>query len=278
MYCFTLLDDSQNNELTKNLALSHRPGYVMSMMWALYTIVVAITFSEPKRVGLEEQRTQELSHLASPIDSGVDDIETSKNISNNNFETTYYNEAFNDNAPNQQTCTGKMQFVKANITPAVQICMFLLFSKMFTVESVISAAPMITKNRYGWNVHKIGTLGTIVGCFTIPISVFIGYISRYREDRLLMLGLMTIAACGMGFLIDVTDFVATPTETYNEGSFFAVGPWRYMLGYSLVVCSVQAFDGVAGSALSKVIPTSFAAGTLNSGLGESEVDVLHIFC
>ena len=149
---------------------------------------------------------------------------------------------------------------------------------MCTVESVICAAPMITKNRYGWNVHNIGSLGAIVGCFTIPISMFIGYISRYHEDILLMLGLMTIAVCGMGFLLDVTDLVATPTETYNEGSFFAVGPWRYILGCSLVVHSVQSFDGVAGSALSKVIPTSFAAGTLNSGLGESEVDVLHIFC
>mmetsp|Transcript_15380 Transcript_15380/g.31200 ORF Transcript_15380/g.31200 Transcript_15380/m.31200 type:complete len:526 (-) Transcript_15380:94-1671(-) len=245
------------------------PGYVMGILWLLYTIILAISFAEPDRVGLDEQRAKELAQLKSN-DCADDDIENLANFASDssNLETNYYNENINDEVQitEHEKCLGKMHHVRADITPAVQICMFLLFSKMFTVESVISAAPMITKNRYGWSVQKIGALGTIVGCVTIPISMFIGYISRYREDRLIMLGLMTIAAFGMGFLIDVTDFIGSPTDTYNEDKVLAVGPWRYTLGYSLVVCSVQAFDGVAGSVLSKVIPTSLASGTLNSGL------------
>ncbi len=241
----------------------------MGMFWLLYTSILAISFAEPDRVGLDEQRAKELAKL-NLDDGGNGDIETSPHSASDTskLETKYHNENFDDEVQinEHEKCLGKAHHVRANITSAVQICMFLLFSKMFTVESVISAAPMITKNRYGWSVRKIGALGTIVGCLTIPISMFIGYISRYREDRLIMLGLMSIAAFGMGFLIDITDFVETPTETYNEGKILAVGPWRYTLGYSLVVCSVQAFDGVAGSVLSKVIPTFLASGTLNSGL------------
>lgn len=135
---------------------------------------------------------------------------------------------------------------------------------MFTVESVISAASMVTKNRYEWAVQQVGTLGTIVGCLTIPISIFIGWISQYREDRVLTVWLVSFAAVGMGLLIDVSDFIATETEHYNEGHLLAVGPHRYIAGYLLVFCSIQAFDGVVGSVLSKVIPTSLASGTLVS--------------
>ena len=73
-----------------------------------------------------------------------------------------------------------------------------------------------------------------------------------------MIWLMSFAAVGMGLLVDVTDFVSTETDTYNEGHWLAVGPKRYIAGYLLVFCSVQAFDGVVGSVLSKVIPTVLA--------------------
>ena len=81
---------------------------------------------------------------------------------------------------------------------------------------------------------------------------------------MLMIWLMSFAAIGMGLLVDVTDMMSTETETYNEGHPLAVGPYRYIAGYLLVFCSVQAFDGVVGSVLSKVIPTALASGTLVS--------------
>ena len=80
---------------------------------------------------------------------------------------------------------------------------------------------------------------------------------------MLMLWLMTFATFGMGLLIDISDFVsADENETYNEGNALAVGSRRYIAGYLMVFCSVQAFDGVVGSMLSKVIPTALATGTL----------------
>jgi len=160
----------------------------------------------------------------------------------------------------------QIRFVANRMTPAVHLCMFLIFSKQFTVENLISGATMVTKNRYGWELMQVGALGTVVGCLTIPISIFVGWISQYREDGVLMVWLITFATLGMALLVDPTDFVSADTDTYNEGNIFAVGPHRYYVGYLLVFCSVQAFDGVVGSVLSKVIPTALAAGTLNSGL------------
>lgn len=290
------------------------PGFIMCGLWMVFTIVLALTFEEPERTGLEEQKKKEMeearvsalggapgvlemSELGDSSRRGTLDVAGSDEFvaerppmtTAQGSATPYLDDSFNCTGDNPGLCIGsdpfnddedtgattnppkdticsQLMFVLRNLTVPVRICMFLLFSKMFTVESVISAASMVTKNRYGWHVQQVGVLGTIVGCLTIPISIFIGWVSQYREDRVLMLYLMTFATLGMGLLVDVTDFVDTDTVYYNKGNALAVGPHRYVAGYLLVFCSVQAFDGVVGSVLSKVIPTALATGTLNSGL------------
>jgi hypothetical protein len=185
------------------------------------------------------------------------------------FDSVYEQSTYND-ARGYSFCS-QVKFVRKHMTPAVYICMFLLFSKQFCVENLISATAMLTKNRYGWGLKKVGALGTVVGCLTIPISIFIGWISQYREDWILMIWLISIATIGMGLLIDPTDLVTTDTDTYNEGDMFAVGPHRFYTGYVLVFCSIQAFDGVVGSVLSKVIPTALAAGEFSSSISVTNI-------
>lgn len=273
------------------------PGFLMSALWLVFAAVLAATFVEPERTGLEEQRRREEEEAGAnaagpgggPVGGGGGSagaspagdtlaVET-RELDGCGFPTDgapglcaeerFINPCFDDDGVDgvkRRPFWRQVKYVLAQLNLPVRICMFLLFSKMFTVESVISAASMVTKNRYGWAVHQVGTLGMIVGCLTIPISVFIGWISQYREDRVLMLWLMSFATLGMALLIDVTDMVDAEAENYNEGNPWAVGPRRYIAGYLLVFCSVQAFDGVVGSVLSKVIPTALATGTLNSGL------------
>ena len=260
------------------------PGFVMSILWTIFTFILVFTFDEPERSGLEEQRQKELadaSEMLTPANSPMNlagrseyemanfnEASVNKRTASSVEAQEYIYQVENEvpDANNSDSLWSQMKFIWKNITAPVRICMFLLFSKMFTVESVISAASMMTKNRYGWAVQQVGALGTVVGCLTIPISIFIGFISQYREDRVLMIWLMSFAALGMGLLVDFSDLVSAETITYNENNPFAVGPYQYIAGYLLFFCSVQAFDGVVGSVLSKVIPTALATGTINSGL------------
>ncbi|KAL3781343.1 hypothetical protein ACHAWO_010731 [Cyclotella atomus] len=280
------------------------PGFIMFGLWIVFTIILALTFEEPERSGLEEQKRKEMAEAQAsatgpaaalemsnlgPSSKTIDTLGSDEFVTEQPAQasaTPYLDQSFNCTGDNPGLCIGsdtfddegktipkkkdticsQLMFVLQNLTVPVRICMFLLFSKMFTVESVISAASMVTKNRYGWQIQQVGTLGTITGCLTIPISIFIGWVSQYREDRVLMIYLMAFATLGMGLLVDVTDFFDTDTVYYNKGKPLAVGPHRYVAGYMLVFCSVQAFDGVVGSVLSKVIPTALATGTLNSGL------------
>ncbi|KAL7453475.1 hypothetical protein ACHAWC_005148 [Mediolabrus comicus] len=299
------------------------PGYFMSLLWVIYTMLMLLFFREPVRSGLKEQVDNErtIDATASTIqdlptiqtypseyemcnlprssttlsrgDSVVTNFERGDSVIEwANGGDSVHTDVVTCPAENEigfprdghqptsnhdrrgDSFWSQIKFVRNHMTPAVHICMFLLFSKQFTVENMISATSMLTKNRYGWGLAQVGALGSVVGCLTIPISIFIGWISQYREDHVLMLWMISIATFGMALLVDPTDFVSTDNDTYNEGNIFAVGPHRYYMGYLIVFCTVQAFDGVVGSVLSKVIPTALASGTLNSGLLSTFVGTL----
>ena len=93
-----------------------------------------------------------------------------------------------------------------------------------------------------------------------------------------MTWLVAIGCFGFFVNIDLTDLVSTPTHTHNQGHVLAVSPTRYVIGYFLTYSPIQCFEGIIGSALSKVIPTALASGTLNSGLLATLVDTFGRAC
>jgi len=262
----------------------------MAMLWSGYTLIVFLTFLEPDRSGLEEQMRLEqtvsqgaLSAPASPSgDQSFSKGERGK--IDDDLQTIFTNDEGNQSFGDQSVpgCVGAQptcwQAFRARmqlITLPVRLCLFFLFCKTFCIEALVSATSALTKNRYGWQVVQVGTLGCINGLLVIPLSITVGWLSLYYQDRGLMMFLVTIGCAGMFLLIDFTDLVSTPhSDGYNDWNKFAVHPPRYVTGYFLAFCSIQCFEGVIGSTLSKVIPTALASGTLNSGLLATLVDTV----
>ena len=273
----------------------------MAGFWIIFTLVVFITFGEPDRDGLEEQmrlekglsgpevkdldRSLEMDHSpsrpTSPLDPSRkmdDDLQTIfSNEATVNFASSSSSNSIPDSIILQPTCWQSFrERLKLLILP-VRLCLFFLFCKTFTIEALVSATSALTKNRYGWQVVQVGTLGCINGILVIPLSISVGYLSHYYQDRVLMTVLLSIGITGLFLLIDFTDFVGTPTsDGYNDWSKWAVHPPRYVAGYFLAFCSIQSFEGVIGSTLSKVIPTALASGTFNSGLLATLVDTVRL--
>jgi hypothetical protein len=164
------------------------------------------------------------------------------------------------------------------ITFPVRLCLGLLFAKVFVIETLVSATSTLSKNRYGWQVGEVGTLGCINGFAVIPFSILIGRLSKSHQDRALMIWLLGIGLFGCFLLVDVSDLIDSNSKHYNEGDWLAVNPVRYVMGYFLVYISIQSFEGVIGSALSKVIPTALASGTFNSGLLATLTDTFGRSC
>lgn len=265
------------------------PGYFMACMWTIFGMVVVLTFREPDREGLKEQKEMEAqSALKCASSTGAGTAVDSSSVHANDDHSSVIStdssgvtqqqidRAWEDsNLPAWMIRIG--QFFDL-VTLPVRICLGLLFCKVFTIESLVSATSALTKNRYKWHVQEVGMLGLTNGLLVIPFSILVGRLSMTNPDHVLMKWLVSMGCFGMFLLVDLSDIVASNTRRYNEGHILAVSPKRYILGYFLSYISIQAFEGVIGSTLSKVIPTALASGTFNSGLLATLVDTFGRAC
>lgn len=278
------------------------PGYLMALFWLLFSIALCLDFREPDRSGLEEQKRLEL--LQNKEDIGEDEsrssssrvsphrLESSDSLgsreqcANDDLATLYSGTTSSydadgwksENIGSDASCLDKFRRFSHLVTLPVRICLGLLFAKVFVIETLVSSTSTLSKNRYQWQVYEVGILGCVNGLFVIPLSILVGRLSMSYQDRVLMMWLLTIGLMGVLLLIDVTDFFMNESSHYNEDQRFASGPRRYVLGYFTVYMSIQSFEGVIGSALSKLIPTALASGTLNSGLLATLVDTFGRTC
>lgn len=285
------------------------PGFLMATLWAAFLVALVFQFQEPERTGLEEQRKLErlqtkeeeiiepgFSHDpdTAPKDlstssnsvvssqqyqraaSGDDDMGTIMSVATSACETETWMCSDEDRKPESMYDRSRRFF--RLVTFPVRICLALLFSKVFVIETLVSSTSSLTKNRYQWQVLEVGSLGCANGLMVIPLSMLVGRLSMSHQDRFLLMWLLGIGLFGILIMIDPTDLINTDSNRYNDDSFFAVGPHRYILGYCLIYMSIQSLEGVIGSALSKLIPTALASGTLNSGLLATLVDTMGRTC
>jgi Major Facilitator Superfamily len=280
--------DYSSQILGRNVTLNGLtlPGYFMACLWFTFGIIVVSTFEEPERQGLKEQKEMEARSAflvgASPSCGATDRSTASDDHSSVvSSDSSGVTQQMTDRAWEESNLPRWMirigQFCDLISLP-VRLCLGLLFCKVFTIESLVSATSALTKNRYKWQVQQVGLLGLTNGLLVIPFSILVGRLSMTHQDHVLMKWLVSMGCFGMFLLVDLSDLVATPTRRYNEGHILAVSPKRYICGYFLSYISIQAFEGVIGSTLSKVIPTALASGTFNSGLLATLVDTFGRAC
>jgi len=283
------------------------PGYFMACLWTTFTVIVLLTFEEPNREGLEEQKRLESegripgSRPTTPDTSNHEDhddqdLRTMFSTESTNYDTEF-RQSFESQSGNgtfdQSEVPSTASFSVGQprwpwlrrvrrfldlITVPVRLCLGLLFAKVFTIEALVSATSALSKNRYHWQVTQVGTLGLVNGLLVIPFSIVVGRLSMSYQDHVLMRVLVCMGLFGFFLLVDLSDLVAAPTPHYNINHPLAVGPHRYIVGYFLAYISIQSFEGVIGSTLSKVIPTALASGTVNSGLLATLVDTFGRSC
>eukprot|EP00550_Attheya_septentrionalis_P012029 CAMPEP_0198306292 /NCGR_PEP_ID=MMETSP1449-20131203/58340_1 /TAXON_ID=420275 /ORGANISM="Attheya septentrionalis, Strain CCMP2084" /LENGTH=869 /DNA_ID=CAMNT_0044008843 /DNA_START=120 /DNA_END=2729 /DNA_ORIENTATION=- len=278
------------------------PGYLMAVLWLIFTLTMALIFKEPTRTGLEELKQREAAKAKEkpPSSSSLINVQSMESDSETytyaGKSITCYQEEIPetrssldsmlvaDGSRDSDSVNSSTQMEHANInyttskssssksgcwqhmTRAVVVCMTLIFLKRVALESVMGSTSIVTKNRYGWTIKQVGTLHFVNGLLVVPASIVGGWLSQFYQDRFLAMWLLGSAMTGMLMLIDFSDFVPSDAESFNEGSYWAVGPYRYVAGSLIAFSSVEACESFISSLMSKVIPSALASGTFNSGL------------
>jgi len=241
------------------------PGYLMTLIWCVYLILLILYFEEEERVGLLEiiEMTMSQDDAYIPPSVGREDRfgRLSPTLSSNSTDVKSFYE------PQLEQLESKRIINEATI-----VCMVLKLLGKFVLEILGCSVSIITMHRFGWSVKNIGCLSFVNGCLIIPISTAVGFLSHRYNDRTLLIGLLCMAFTGVLLLVDFTDFGADVNfqyyyygQHYNDSTWRAVGPKRYIVGIVLEFCGFQAAQSVVLSMMSKVVPLSLAKGTFNSG-------------
>ena len=85
--------------------------------------------------------------------------------------------------------------------------MAITFMKCIALEPIVGSTSAVAKNRYLWSITNVGTLDLVSGLIVIPISITIGWMSQFFEDRFMAAWLLGMSIVGMLVLVDVTDLV-----------------------------------------------------------------------
>jgi hypothetical protein len=252
------------------------PGYLMALLWLCWGGLF-LGFKEQERIGLVEQMQKEQSPneemdvedpKAAASDEDLLTLMSAKSSMSFAEDKDYYFAIDKE----EDTIWAECKRVSGLVTFPVRICLCLLFAKVFVIETLVSCTSSLSKNRYGWNIRQVGLLGLVNGLCVIPLSIMVGKASMLYQDRFLMLCLLSIGIFGLSLLVDYYDLFNGANHIHS------VGPGQYVAGYFITYVSIQSFEGIIGSALSKVIPTALATGTFNSGLLATLVDTFGRSC
>ena len=247
------------------------PGYLMSLIWFVYTICLVLKFEDEERIGIQEiaERTKsvEAYHPPPPVScssgGNVSPTSSTKSVATEfGADDGMYDDRDRDRDG------GEEEPPSALINDATLVCMTLKFIGKFVVEILGCSVSLITMHRYQWSVKNIGSLSFVNGCLIIPISTGVGYLSQYYSDRTLLVGLLCMALTGVLLLIDVDDFMGGDGHNGyhyayyeenlddNEGwSITTVGPKRYIVGIVLEFCGLQAAQSVT---LVSIVPCIYS--------------------
>lgn len=250
----------------------------MSLCWFVYTLAILLVFKEPLRSGLDELKKREMTLVSASGDEGDDGAARTEGLlSCGTFEDDDEETVAAPPVP-PETVEPRFCGCMQHLTRAVVLCMSLIFMKRIALESIVGSTSVITKNRYAWTIANVGTLHLVNGIIVIPVSALSGWLSTYYEDRYLAVWCLAITLFGMLVMVDITDLIDhTENDGYNKGHWLAVGPVKYIAGSLIAFSGIEACESYVASLMSKVVPSSLAIGTFNSGLLATLVGTVRVY-
>ena len=224
------------------------PGYVMFALWCVYLCCNILFFEEPDRAqqSFAKKEKAEFSDERTPLKSSHASISM----------------GINENDP-----CGYPQRLKRSLSFGsipLFVCLLLLVLLKAVLEGLTSSTPTVSRFYFDWGVHACGTYLAILASLMIPAGWVVANVSRRFDDREIIVAMLLLMAVGIAGFISYAGSVKA--GSFSETSF---------IFFSLIIyISCNALEGPTMGLLSKVIPKSLRAGTLNAGLLATEAGTM----
>jgi MFS family permease len=139
------------------------------------------------------------------------------------------------------------------------IVLWTLFYCKILQEAILTSAPLISYDFFGWSGTYTGFYLAILNLLVIPVHLLVGYLSRKFKDRSFILVAVIFATFACVLQINFAE---------------KMPEFQYILANIIIFLATNVTDGTSNSLLSKVLPLSLASGIFNAGFNSTLMGTL----
>ncbi|KAG8659298.1 hypothetical protein MANES_02G031100v8 [Manihot esculenta] len=240
------------------------PGWVMTVGWFIYLILLWITFREPSHETEEKSITQESNAVTGPAEN--DGLEKG-------LKKPLLSEGKQDDEHGDGECDGSEEAFEESrrpatsiisayrlLTPSIKVQLLIYFMLKYAMEILLSESSVITSYYFGWSTSTVAIFLACLGLTVLPVNIIVGsYISNMFEDRQILLASEIMVFIGVLLSFKFVDAYTVP---------------QYVCSGLIMFVSAEVLEGVNLSLLSRVMSSRLSRGTYNGGLLSTEAGTI----
>ncbi|KAG8659286.1 hypothetical protein MANES_02G031100v8 [Manihot esculenta] len=238
------------------------PGWVMTVGWFIYLILLWITFREPSHETEEKSITQE-SNAGPAENDGLEKglkkpllSEGKQDDEHGDGECDGSEEAFEES---RRPATSIISAYRL-LTPSIKVQLLIYFMLKYAMEILLSESSVITSYYFGWSTSTVAIFLACLGLTVLPVNIIVGsYISNMFEDRQILLASEIMVFIGVLLSFKFVDAYTVP---------------QYVCSGLIMFVSAEVLEGVNLSLLSRVMSSRLSRGTYNGGLLSTEAGTI----
>lgn len=217
----------------------------MGLLWVTFLLLTLLMFEEPKSGDDNKHESSNNHNENEPLMNNQE--------SNPDVEQGQGQSAGSQSSPgNKSKEEHDSGSFKQQLPPTILMFCVLFLAKLLQ-QGFLSSLSVFTIKLYGWSSSQSGLTLAAYGFTLIPLNLAVGKASNTVSDRLF--SVVLLAAIGLGSALCICS--GKPM-------------WLFFLGGAFVFMGSTTLEGSAMSLVSKVMHSSLAEGTFNTGLLTTE--------
>ncbi|KAG6416306.1 hypothetical protein SASPL_123733 [Salvia splendens] len=237
------------------------PGWVMTIAWACYLVLLSFSFIEPARE-IEGDDAPEKSSAAQndKLEKGLAQPLLMSTENEQDDDGDQECDASEEAPEESRQPANSLGAAYRLLTPSVKVQLLIYFMLKYAMEILLSESSVISSYYFGWTTSKVSIFLASLGLTVLPINIVVGsYISNMYEDRQILLASEIVVFLGILF------------------SFQFIVPYsvpQYVCSGLIMFVAAEVLEGVNLSLLSRVMSSRLSRGTYNGGLLSTEAGTL----